>query len=78
MGVDLIHDFHGLNPTRGHIISALQLLRENPHQGKPLVGPLSGKFSWRVGDYRIIYSIAKSILQILVINIGHRKNVYGD
>ena len=30
----------------------------------------------RVGDYQIIYEIQNDILVILVINIGHRKDIY--
>ena len=30
----------------------------------------------RVGDYRILYQILKSVLTILVIKIGHRREVY--
>jgi mRNA interferase RelE/StbE len=30
----------------------------------------------RVGDYRIIYEIEDKALRILVIAIGHRKNIY--
>jgi mRNA interferase RelE/StbE len=31
----------------------------------------------RVGDYRIIYEIEDNVLRILVIAIGHRKDIYG-
>lgn len=31
----------------------------------------------RVGDYRIIYQIHKKILLVLLVRIGHRKEVYG-
>ena len=30
----------------------------------------------RVGDYRIVYEIQNEILVILVIKIGHRKDIY--
>ena len=30
----------------------------------------------RVGDYRVIYEIEDKILRILVIAIGHRKDIY--
>jgi mRNA interferase RelE/StbE len=36
------------------------------------------KNAWRirVGDYRVIYGIEDKILRILVIAIGHRKDIY--
>ena len=30
----------------------------------------------RVGDYRIIYEIEDKVLRILVMTIGHRKDIY--
>lgn len=30
----------------------------------------------RVGDYRIIYEIQNNVLLILIIKIGHRKDIY--
>ncbi len=30
----------------------------------------------RTGDYRIIYEIQESILVILIVNVGHRKDIY--
>jgi mRNA interferase RelE/StbE len=36
----------------------------------------SNYFSLRVGNYRIIADIIKGRLVILVIDIGHRKNIY--
>ena len=30
----------------------------------------------RIGDYRVIYEVDNSILKILVIKVGHRKDVY--
>ncbi len=49
----------------------------NPRaNGKALQGQLSGYWRYRVGDYRIICQIKDSELVILVIEIGHRKNIY--
>ncbi|HMI78999.1 MAG TPA: type II toxin-antitoxin system RelE/ParE family toxin [Ferruginibacter sp.] len=30
----------------------------------------------RVGDYRVIYEIEDKVLRVLVVAIGHRKNIY--
>lgn len=57
------------------IISALEKIRIRPHHFvKKLVGIDS--FSLRVGEYRIILDINNSKLEILVIEIGHRKKIY--
>lgn len=56
--------------------AALSSIAENPHQGKPLILTLKGKWSYRVGMYRIIYSIEHSILTVYVIDIGHRREIY--
>ncbi len=41
---------------------------------------LKGRDSWRirVGDYRVIYEIHDKVLQIIIIQIGHRRDVYRD
>ncbi len=50
---------------------------ENPHkQGKSLQGNLKGKWRYRVGDYRLICNIDDENIILLVLAIGHRKNVY--
>ena len=41
---------------------------------KRLVG--SHYFSFRTGDYRLILSINQGEMVILVVEIGHRKNIY--
>jgi mRNA interferase RelE/StbE len=39
---------------------------------------LAGSENWRirVGDYRVIYEIRDDVLLVLVIEIGHRREVY--
>jgi len=50
---------------------------ENPRNtGKALQGKLSGLWRYRVGDYRILCRIEDNALIVLVIEIGHRKEVY--
>ncbi len=44
--------------------------------GLPLRRNLSGLFKLRVGDFRIIYQIYKSEVTVLIVTIGHRKDVY--
>ena len=46
----------------------------NPHAGIPLTGEFRGLFKLRVGDYRVIY--AKTGDGVLVLRIGHRKDIY--
>jgi len=50
---------------------------ENPRKhGKPLKGKLSGIWRYRLGDYRILCKIREQEALILVLRIGHRKNIY--
>jgi len=58
------------------IIRKLRELSNNPRLGKPLVGKLSGLWSLRVGKYRLLYDVRREELTILIIDIGHRKNIY--
>jgi mRNA interferase RelE/StbE len=44
--------------------------------GKSLVGDKKGLWRYRVGDYRIICNISNSQLLILVLEVGHRKEIY--
>jgi mRNA interferase RelE/StbE len=39
---------------------------------------LKGREAWRlrVGDYRVIYEINDPALQIIVITVGHRREIY--
>jgi mRNA interferase RelE/StbE len=57
------------------MIKALERIRIRPESYvKKLVGDPG--YRLRVGDYRVILDIQKSELIILVIKIGHRKNIY--
>lgn len=43
---------------------------------KALKGEYSGKFRLRVRDYRVIFRIEEEKVLIMIIRIGHRKEVY--
>ncbi len=52
-------------------------LAENPHRvGKPLRFELEGKYSARRGNYRIIYEIFETRVQVEVIIVQHRADAY--
>ena len=58
------------------ILARLSGLETNPRP--PDVNRLKGRDAWRIraGDYRVIYEIHDPILQVIVITVGHRREVY--
>lgn len=58
------------------IASMVEELTDNPFIGKPLTRDLTGRFSLRVGVYRIIYSVNKKDKTIHIFTAGHRSVVY--
>ena len=51
-------------------------IAKNPYIGKKLLGELSDFYRYRVGDYRIIYLIFDDRVEIEIVKVGHRKEVY--
>lgn len=50
---------------------------DNPRQwGKPLRGESRGLWRYRVGDYRLICDIQDEKITVLILEVGHRKDVY--
>ena len=45
--------------------------------GKGLKADLAGLWRYRVGDYRILCQIKDGELLVLVVAVGHRRDVYG-
>ena len=64
------------NSIKAQVIDKLEKLKTRPELGKPMTGQLTGLRSLRIGFYRAIYSIEHERLTILIIRLGHRKNVY--
>lgn len=64
-------------PYYSNIKKAIYSLAHNPRP--PGYKKLKGRDGYRirVADYRIIYDIFDDILLVDVINLGHRKDIYG-
>ena len=63
-------------PFRDKIIEQIQNLSDDP---RPIIcKKLTGREAWRirVAAYRVIYEINDNQLVVLVVTIGHRKEVY--
>lgn len=58
------------------IRGAIALLAHNPRP--PSARALQGRpgLRVRVGDYRIVYTVHDDVLLVLVVTLGHRRDVY--
>lgn len=63
-------------PVRRRIQGAISLLAENPRP--PAARALQGRpgLRVRVGDHRILYTVEDDVLVVVVIALGHRREVY--
>jgi mRNA interferase RelE/StbE len=61
---------------RARIHAAIALLAQNPRP--PAARALQGRAGLRVraGDYRIIYTVEDEVLLVVVVTVGHRRDVY--
>ena len=66
-----------LDPAIRHRVQgAIALLGQDPRP--PGARKLQGRdgFRVRVGDYRIIYAIKDDVLTVVVVTLGHRRDIY--
>lgn len=66
-------------PTARRLVIAIAALgrQPRPSASTPLVGH-PGVPHRRVGDYRIVYRLQDDRLIVLVLDIGHRRDIYRD
>jgi mRNA interferase RelE/StbE len=74
-----IRQLRKLDPAgRRRVQAAIDLLATDPRppSARQLVGG-GGEWRVRTGDFRIIYQIHDAELVVLVVKVGHRRDVYG-
>ncbi|MBI4386471.1 MAG: type II toxin-antitoxin system RelE/ParE family toxin [Elusimicrobia bacterium] len=57
-------------------LEAFEDIRRYPSIGKPLKHDLKCLRSHRLGSYRILYQVHQGRLLILIIDLGHRREIY--
>jgi len=61
---------------RRRVVAAIDGLKEHPQAGTLLKGKFTGLRRIRVGRFRVIYEVQESVLLVLVLRVGHRRDVY--
>jgi mRNA interferase RelE/StbE len=66
-------------PAALTILKALTPLGDDPRRPDSNIKKLAGyedRYRLRVGDYRLIYDVTDGHLVILVVGVGHRREIY--
>lgn len=64
-------------PARRRVQAAVELLAADPRPaGATKLAGGSGEWRVRTGDYRVIYEIRDQVLVVLVVAVGHRRDIY--
>ncbi len=58
------------------ILAKIESLQDNPRPATAVKLTGHDVYRIRIGDYRVIYAIADERLVVLVVEIGHRREVY--
>jgi mRNA interferase RelE/StbE len=76
---DALEDLKGLDKSRAReIVEKIDehLSKDPLALGKPLKGIFRGMLRYRCGDYRVIYTIDRREELLMVLTVGHGKDVY--
>lgn len=72
-----VRSLRKLDPSVRHRLQgAIALLAQDPRP--PAARALQGRpgLRVRVGDYRIIYTVTDDVLLVVVVTLGHRREIY--
>ena len=75
-GKELERIFRADRKLYERFLKAFDVIARDPSQGKPLQGPLRGLNSYRLGSYRILYETHHGRLVVIVVDLGHRREIY--
>jgi mRNA interferase RelE/StbE len=72
--------FRNLSPdVQKRVLPRIRALADDPRPpGAIRLAGEEGLFRIRVGDYRVSYAIEDDVLLVLVVAVGHRKEIYRD
>jgi len=76
---DALEDLKGLDKSRAReIVEKVDehLSKDFLALGKPLKGIFRGMHRYRCGGYRVIYTIDRKDERLMVLTVGHRKDLY--
>jgi mRNA interferase RelE/StbE len=66
-----------LKEVQARLKHRIDILAENPFpRGVKKLSAEEDLYRLRIGDYRIVYQVQGKALLILILKLGHRKNVY--
>lgn len=64
-------------PARDRLLASIESLSNDPRPpgSTKLVGE---ETAWRlrIGDYRVVYDIVDDVLTVLIVRVGHRREIY--
>lgn len=69
-------DRHTASMLLGWIRKNLEGCSDPRQHGKGLTANRSGQWRYRVGDYRLLAEIQDEKIIILILNVGHRSDIY--
>ncbi len=70
-------DIHTQKQIKSWIVKNSNLLKDDPRVlGKALRGDLKQYWRYRIGNYRLLAQIEDDKLILMLLNAGHRKNIY--
>ena len=62
---------------QAHVVRTILALADDPFpRGSRRLSGYDDVFRVRTGRYRVLYSVSKSKLIVVVLKVGHRKDVY--